>query len=87
VRPAVACAAPITIVARFGATVAIVRKADEMTEDQIERKVERRFDALDARLMGGGMTQAEYDAAALAIRELAEVEYRSAFTRKWEPLT
>jgi hypothetical protein len=32
-----------------------------MTEDQIERRVERAMDRLDARLMDGRLSQAEYD--------------------------
>ena len=32
-----------------------------MTEDQIEREVERRMDALDARLMRGAISQHDYD--------------------------
>jgi hypothetical protein len=32
-----------------------------MTEDQIERRVERMMDALDAQLMSGALTQREYD--------------------------
>jgi hypothetical protein len=49
-----------------------------MTEEQIERIVERNFDKLDARFMrdGSTMTQAEYDAASAAIHRWAENEYR-----------
>lgn len=31
------------------------------TEDQVERMAERRMDGLDARLMSGALSQAEYD--------------------------
>lgn len=48
-----------------------------MTEDQIERRVERMFDALDARLMRGDLTQAAYDAEAAKVSAWAESEYRS----------
>ena len=46
-----------------------------MTEDQIERHVERRTDTLDARLMAGSLTQAEYDAEQRALNQWAEAEY------------
>ncbi len=44
-----------------------------MTEDQIERSVERRFDRLDAQFMADGstMTQAEYDAKCIKISQWA----------------
>jgi hypothetical protein len=50
----------------------------QMTEEQIERAVERQFDALDARFMstGSSMTQAEYDAAVLAIGDWSDRQYR-----------
>lgn len=38
-----------------------------MTEDQIERKVERMTDKLDAALMNNQMTQQEYDAEMKAL--------------------
>lgn len=44
-----------------------------MTEEQIERQVERKFNALDAALMAGRISQAEYDDAARAIDVWAEV--------------
>lgn len=47
-----------------------------MTEEQIERRVEHLFNRLDARLMDGQMTQAEYDAEAKRIHEWAEERYR-----------
>ena len=48
-----------------------------MTEEQIERAVERKFNSLDARFMttGSTMTQAEYDAASAEISRWAESEY------------
>jgi hypothetical protein len=42
-----------------------------MTEDQVERAVERMFDALDARLMAGKLSQAEYDAEGMKIARWA----------------
>jgi hypothetical protein len=51
-----------------------------MTEDQIERAVERKFNNLDARFIPAhgtsNMTQEEYDAEAAAIHTWAEHEYR-----------
>jgi hypothetical protein len=35
----------------------------EMTEEQIERIAERKMDQLDAKLLNGKLSQAEYDAA------------------------
>lgn len=46
-----------------------------MTEDQIESMAERAMDALDARLIGGRLTQAEYDARVKALNEWAEAEH------------
>jgi hypothetical protein len=46
-----------------------------MTEEQIERAVERKFDALDARLMAGS-SQEEYDKASARIAAWADREYR-----------
>lgn len=45
-----------------------------MTEEQIERAVERKFNTLDARFLGTAMTQAEYDAETTAINIWAEQE-------------
>jgi hypothetical protein len=47
-----------------------------MTEEQIERAVERKVDNLDARFMATGstMTQAEYDAASAEILRWADNE-------------
>jgi hypothetical protein len=46
-----------------------------MTEEQIERKVERAMDALDARLMGNRLSQAEYDAQVRELNKWAEAQY------------
>lgn len=42
-----------------------------MTEEQIERSVERKMDALDARLMAGKLTQSEYDAEVSGLHDWA----------------
>lgn len=42
-----------------------------MTEDQIERKVERYIDHLDRIFMSGRMTQEDYDKGILEIQEWA----------------
>ncbi len=47
-----------------------------MTEDQIERAVERKTDGLDARFMARKLTQAEYDAEHRAIARWADTQYR-----------
>ncbi len=51
-----------------------------MTEEQIERAVERKFNNLDARFIPAhgtsSMTQEEYEAEAAAIHAWAENEYR-----------
>lgn len=49
-----------------------------MTEDQIEREVERQFDRLDARLMAGKLSQVEYDRKSRAIDEWASSQYAKA---------
>jgi hypothetical protein len=41
---------------------------DKMTEEQIEIRIEKAFDRLDARLMSGELTQEEYDELARDIR-------------------
>jgi hypothetical protein len=46
-----------------------------MTEEQIERAVERATDRLDARLMNGTLTQAEYDAAIKELSDWADKAY------------
>lgn len=47
-----------------------------MTEDQIERRVESKIDAIDRAFMTGRMTQAEYDAAIKAVDVWATMQYR-----------
>lgn len=51
-----------------------------MTEEQIERQVERMTNALDARFMADNntMTQAEYDAESKKIGEWADAEFSRA---------
>jgi hypothetical protein len=50
---------------------------NSMTEEQIERAVQRKFDSLDARFMAdNSMTQAEYHARAADIFRWADIEYR-----------
>lgn len=44
----------------------------KMTEDQVERRVERMVDLLDAAFMRGDFTQEEYDARMKAVDEWAE---------------
>jgi len=46
-----------------------------MTEDQIERAVERKVDRLDALFMTTDLTQAEYDAAQKEVQAWADREY------------
>jgi hypothetical protein len=48
-----------------------------MTEDQIERRVERAMDRLDARLMSGRLSQVEYDRAIVALDKWASQQARS----------
>jgi hypothetical protein len=47
-----------------------------LTEEQIERRVERMTDRVDARLMNGSLTQEAYDVAIEFVNEWAEREYR-----------
>jgi len=47
-----------------------------LTEEQIERRVERMIDRVDARLMNGSLTQEAYDVAIEFVNEWAEREYR-----------
>lgn len=51
---------------------------DPMTEEQIERAVERAFNRLDARLMSHEIDQADYDVGAKEINAWAEREYERA---------
>lgn len=46
------------------------------TEDQIERMVERKFDALDRRFMKGEISQAEYNERSADIADWAAKELR-----------
>jgi hypothetical protein len=46
----------------------------QMTEDQIERRVERMMDALDAQLMNGALTQREYDSNVRDLNAWAEAK-------------
>lgn len=46
-----------------------------LTEDQIERAVERSTDRLDAAFLDGKMTKEAYDANCAAISEWADREY------------
>jgi hypothetical protein len=47
-----------------------------MTEEQIERIVEKRTDAIDARYMAGKLTTEEYNAAIADLDAWAERELR-----------
>lgn len=47
-----------------------------MTEDQIERRVERMTNHLDHCLMSGSMTQKNYDHAMRELHQWAEAQYR-----------
>jgi hypothetical protein len=47
-----------------------------MTEDQIERQVERMIDHIDRRFLNGWMTQEEYDIAIWEVDRWAEARYR-----------
>jgi hypothetical protein len=49
-----------------------------MTDDQIERAVERKVDKVDALYMAGGMTQEAYAAAMIEIDDWATREYVTA---------
>lgn len=47
-----------------------------MTEEQIERRVESRMDALDRKLMRGELTQTDYDKAVSELDAWASEQYR-----------
>lgn len=47
-----------------------------MTEDQIERKVEREMDKLDRKLMDGLITQEQYDLEVDALERWSDQQYR-----------
>ena len=49
-----------------------------MTEDEIERRVERLFNALDRKLMSGQLMRAEYDRQAAEIAAWADEQYKGA---------
>jgi hypothetical protein len=57
--------------------------APKMTEEQIERAVERKIDRLDRKFMKSEMTQAEYDAAMREIHEWSEAQYAEAAPAKY----
>jgi hypothetical protein len=48
---------------------------NRMTEDQIERAVERKIDRLDARFTSAQLTQQEYDAEMKSISNWATAQY------------
>jgi hypothetical protein len=52
-----------------------------MTEDQIERHVERMVDRLDRRFLNSSMSQAEYDSEMKQVSLWADAEYRFIRTR------
>jgi len=52
------------------------RKGTNMTEDWIERRVERMMDHLDRVYLNGGMTQDDYDKAVRDLDEWSKHEYR-----------
>lgn len=46
-----------------------------LTADQIERRVERETDKIDAAFMAGRLSQAEYDTEMKSLSEWADREY------------
>jgi hypothetical protein len=52
-----------------------------MTEEQIERAVERKMDWLDGQYLNSDMTLAEYDAHVARISQWADLQYRAADRR------
>lgn len=46
-----------------------------LTAEQIERKVERATDRIDARFMNGALTQEQYDAEMKALDKWADDQY------------
>jgi hypothetical protein len=48
-----------------------------MTEDQIERQVERMMDSLDRQLLSFSITQEEYDTEVKEINAWAEDQYKT----------
>jgi len=61
---------------KIGFNTLIETKEKEMTENQIEMRVEARVDLLDSLLMSGRLTQAEYDEEMKRLNDLAEEQYR-----------
>jgi hypothetical protein len=51
-------------------------KGDHMTEDQIERRVERFIDKIDHAFLIGELSQSEYDELTRRISRWADVELR-----------
>lgn len=49
-----------------------------MTEDQIERRVERTMDSLDHRLLSGKLSQADYDREVVCLDKWAQQQVRRA---------
>jgi hypothetical protein len=54
-----------------------------MSEEQIERAVESRTNALDRRLMRGAITQAEYDAEMRALSRWADQQLGILLRGSW----
>ena len=54
-----------------------------LTEDEIERRVEKMVDHLDRVFMNGDMTQKNYDLAMLNLHDWAERQYEI-LGRTWE---
>ncbi len=48
-----------------------------LTEDEIERIVEKHIEALDRRLMNNDMTQQEYEEAVVIVDKWASQQYRN----------
>jgi ATP-dependent Clp protease ATP-binding subunit ClpA len=48
-----------------------------LTEDEIERIVEKHIEALDHRLMNNDMTQQEYEQAVIIVDKWASQQYRN----------
>jgi hypothetical protein len=53
-----------------------------MTEEQIERGVEVRTNAIDRALMDGRMTQTEYDSSMESLNRWADANYERVTTRR-----
>lgn len=54
-----------------------------MTEEQIEARVERLFNAIDRALMEGRLTQDQYDHEAQVITAWADREYQTVRRLTW----